>query len=139
MFSCTCMGVCEIFEAAGESRHPLSIIPDQPFWYQQNLAEMWNVILTIKKWSDFGRISIARSEKKKKEKSPAIYVWFSVCSQKHKMMIKDLFFVSGLQRDFAKSSGDNPHFCCKQKFLERILSQMMTPCEFGFWPRFFVK
>jgi hypothetical protein len=48
--------------------------------------------------------------KRKKEKSPAIYVWFSVCSQKHKMMIKDLFFASGLQPDFAKYSGDDPHF-----------------------------
>jgi hypothetical protein len=66
-------------------------------------------------------------------------------------MIKDLFFIAGLQPDFAKSSGDDPplfstlpmdddcHFCCKPKFLKKILSQMMTPCEFGFWPWFFVK
>lgn len=32
------------------------------------------------------------------------------CSKKHKTMIKDLFFISGLQPDFTKSSGDDPHF-----------------------------
>ncbi len=42
-------------------------------------------------WEVFNR------QKWEKEKSPAIYVWFSVCSQKHIMMIKDSFFISGLQ------------------------------------------
>jgi hypothetical protein len=42
------------------------------------------------------RGSIARSEEKKKWKSSDFYIWFSVCSHKHRRLIKYLYFIFGL-------------------------------------------
>jgi hypothetical protein len=40
--------------------------------------------------------SLARSKKKRKYKSSDFYTWFSVCSQKYRRIIKDLYLISGL-------------------------------------------
>ncbi len=48
---------------------------------------------------------VTKSEGGKKEvKMPYLYTWFLLCSQKYKKMIKDLYFISGLYPDLAKSS-----------------------------------
>jgi hypothetical protein len=49
-----------------------------------------------KKW--FLRFSVTKSGKEQKEelKQPDSYIWFLLCSQKYKKMIKDLYFISGL-------------------------------------------
>jgi hypothetical protein len=47
--------------------------------------------------------------RKRKKKNHQLSMPGFQCSQKHKTMIKDLFFISGLQPDFTKSSGDDPH------------------------------
>jgi hypothetical protein len=39
-----------------------------------------------------------------RKKSSNLNIWFSMCSQKHKSMVEDLHFISGLQPDLAKSS-----------------------------------
>jgi hypothetical protein len=41
-------------------------------------------------------------EKENKIKSPESYIWFSLCSQTCKRMIKDFYFLSGLSTYLAK-------------------------------------
>jgi hypothetical protein len=47
--------------------------------------------------NSFWRVSIARSEEEKKEKtskkSPDFYIWFSVSIHKSRRLIKDLYFL----------------------------------------------
>jgi hypothetical protein len=50
-----------------------------------------NTKLKFKKKGEFGGFSITRSDPtKNKENLPDSYIWFSLCSQKYKKMIKDL-------------------------------------------------
>jgi hypothetical protein len=72
-------------------------------------------------------------------KTPYLYTWFSLSSQKYRKMIKDLYFISGLYPDLAKSSKgwlslflhllmDGLHFGYKQKFLEKNTGTWTSQC-----------
>jgi hypothetical protein len=48
--------------------------------------------------------SIARGGKNIFSNNHFLKFWFSMCSHKYRRMVKDLFFIFGLQPDLAKSS-----------------------------------
>jgi hypothetical protein len=50
----------------------------------------------IQKSSDFGVFQSPEMREKKVVKITRFYVWFLVCSQDYRRMIKDLYLISGL-------------------------------------------
>jgi hypothetical protein len=63
-------------------------------------------ILNLKR-NDFGCFYSPKVREEKNNlilKTPYLYTWFSLSSQKYRKMIKDLYFISGLYPDLAKSS-----------------------------------
>jgi hypothetical protein len=100
------------------------VLSKRKFWDFKFEKEMILNVFSHQKW---GRKKIIKIKK-----TPCLYTWFSLCSQKYKKMIKDLYFISGLYPDLAKSSKgwlslflqllmDGLHFGYKQKFLKKTL------------------
>jgi hypothetical protein len=58
------------------------------WFYRRNLAKKWNLNFKFQSRSDFQSFQLPKVENCK-----ISCIWFSLCSQKYKRMIKDLYFI----------------------------------------------